>query len=457
MFLRDAIAPPTDAVSRRRYMRERTAREEAEALLEGKSRELYEANQRLQKLLGTLEQAVHERTRELDEARVVAESANEAKSVFLASISHEIRTPLNGILGMAQALEDSGLRDEQSKLVSILSDSGRLLLAIINDVLDLSKIEAGKLEFEIIPYQLTDLVDSMRHHYLFRAEEKGLSFHTSISQSAQGLIKTDPLRLQQVVGNLLSNALKFTETGSVSLTVDLKPLSRGKAVLSLRVKDTGPGIPKAQQVRLFERFNQANASVTRMHGGTGLGLAISRHICELMGGEISLRSRPGEGAEFHAKVLVELSDDAPVRTENRSLEDAGDSLFGLRVLAAEDNRTNQIVLKHMLKKAGLTLDIVDNGEEAVQAWQGTRYDMVLMDINMPVMDGIEATRRIREIESREMQEPTPILAVSANAMVHQVAGYLSEGMNGHVAKPISRDSLVRAMSSALHARTRCPD
>lgn len=457
MYLRDPIAVPADSVSRRRYLRERVAREEAEALLEGKSRELYDANQRLQGLLSTMEQAVHERTQELVESRVAAESANEAKSVFLASMSHEIRTPLNGILGMAQALDDSGLSDEQAKLVTILGDSGRLLLAIINDVLDISKIEAGKLEFEIIPYQLTELLDGMRHHYQFRAREKGLEFHTELTPAARCLVKTDPVRLQQVVGNLLSNAIKFTEVGSVTLSVDVIPHRSGKSVLSIKVKDTGPGIPKAQQFRLFERFSKANASVTRVHGGTGLGLAISRHICELMEEEISLRSVPGEGAEFHAKVMVEETKGKVAQCNGRSTTDAGRSLSNLRVLAAEDNRTNQVVLKHMLKKVGLTLDIVDNGEKAVQAWQKTRYDMVLMDINMPVMDGIEATRRIRELESRNMQEPTPILAVSANAMVHQVAGYLSKGMSGHVAKPISREGLVEAMATALHAEGRWPE
>ncbi|MBO9398689.1 response regulator [Shimia sp. R9_2] len=450
MFLRDDLAAPTETVSRRRYNRQMRAREEAEHLLEAKSRELYEANQRLQKLLDTLETAVKERTQELEEARVVAESANEAKSVFLATMSHEIRTPLNGILGMAQALRDSGLSEDQGQLVQILQDSGGLLLSLINDVLDISKIEAGKLEFEAIPYDLRQLGDAMLQHFRLRAEEKGLAFHVSLSEAAQATIRADPMRLQQVAGNLLSNAIKFTDIGSVSLHIDLRETLAGGSVLVLRVKDTGRGISRSQQPRLFQRFSQANASITRMHGGTGLGLAISRHICELTGGSIKLRSEEGQGAEFQANLLVEKAqshDDAPGHIAEG---DQAASLAGLRILAAEDNRTNQIVLKHMLKKAGPPkLTIVDDGEKAVQEWQRGRYDMILMDINMPVMDGMEATRRIRELEHENMLEPIPIIAVSANAMVHQVAGYLNGGMTGHVPKPISRDKLVGAMKTAL--------
>ncbi|MDA5558859.1 ATP-binding protein [Shimia sp. MMG029] len=451
MFLGDTIPTPTTEVSRRRYDRQMRARQEAEGLLEAKSRELYEANQRLQKLLDTLETAVKERTQELEEARSAAESANEAKSVFLASMSHEIRTPLNGILGMAQALQDSGLSAEQGQLVNILRDSGTLLLALINDVLDISKIEAGKLEFEAIPYDLSDLRDAMFNHYRLRAEEKGLSFNVSLSDAAKTRIIADPTRLKQVAGNLLSNAIKFTETGFVALHIDMKSTCAGDPVLVLKVKDTGQGIPQSQQPQLFQRFSQANASVTRMHGGTGLGLAISRHICELTGGSIKLRSESGAGAEFQANLLVkhapetEKEEPAPAQAA-----DAGISFAGLRILAAEDNRTNQIVLRHMLKKAGPpALTIVGDGEKAVQAWQQGGYDMILMDINMPVMDGMEATRQIRALEHEKMLDPIPIVAVSANAMVHQVAGYLHGGMTGHVAKPISRDKLVNAMQAAL--------
>lgn len=444
---------PMAQVSRRRYQREQRARTEAEQLLEQKSRELYGANKRLQDLLATLELAVKERTRELNVARVAAESANEAKSVFLASMSHEIRTPLNGILGMAQALDDSGLTEDQHQLVTVLRESGGLLLGIINDVLDISKIEAGKLEIETVRYNLVDLVRAMQGHYQLRAEEKGLSFDVQISKAASTAVLTDPTRLQQVAGNLLSNAIKFTETGSVSFVVDLETHHADQLFLTFIVRDTGPGIDKQQQARLFQRFSQANSSVTRLHGGTGLGLAISRNICELMGGTLRVLSNAGQGAEFRARVCVGRAETLSHHPVNMGDEYVRSRLEGIRVLAAEDNRTNQLVLKHMLKSIHPTLVFADNGRQAVRLWEEQKWDLVLMDINMPEMDGVEATHRIRQLEREKMAEPIPILAVSANAMAHQVADYIASGMSGHVAKPISKSVLLQAMASSLDEGT----
>ncbi len=450
MFLGGTPTSESGTVSRRRYIRQQRAREEAESLLEAKSRELYEANLRLQKLLGSLEVAVKERTLELEEARVAAESANEAKSVFLASMSHEIRTPLNGILGMAQALQDSGLSSNQESLVQILCDSGELLLSIINDVLDISKIEAGKLEFETTPYHLRQLANTMSQHYGLRAKQKGLTFSVTLSEAATTTVLTDPTRLQQVAGNLLSNAIKFTEEGFVSLHIDLRDMRNSTAMLTLKVADTGPGIAKDRQPKLFQRFSQADATVTRMHGGTGLGLAISRHICELTGGSIKLRSEAGQGAEFQANLMVNRAPKEESHQDVTKRPNDTTDLAQLHILAAEDNRTNQLVLRHMLTNSGPPkLTIVPDGAQAVQEWQRGSYDMILMDINMPVMDGMEATRQIRSIEHEKMLEPIPIIAVSANAMVHQVAGYLNGGMSGHVPKPISRDKLIRVIQSAL--------
>ena len=382
--------------------------------------------------------------RELEQARDAANAANVLKTQFLANMSHEIRTPLNGVLAMAEVMAMGELEPVQRERLQIIRQSGGLLLAVLNDVLDLSKIEAGKLTLISEPFELEPVIASVTESFDVMAKSKGLALKVEVEESASGWWEGDSDRLRQVLGNLLSNAVKFTLQGEVAAKVDVNPANDA---LRLTVRDTGVGIPAEKLPSLFEKFTQADNSATRRFGGTGLGLAICRELTQMMGGAINVESREGVGSTF----VVEL----PLPRCEAQGATAADSIQadqdGLRLLAAEDNTTNQQVLAAVMESLGIDIHIVADGKQAVNAWRNCEYDLILMDIQMPVMDGIAAAREIRAAERESTRSRTPILALTANALSHQVEEYIAAGMDGHVAKPIEIAKLYEAISNALNA------
>ncbi|MFI4974563.1 MAG: ATP-binding protein [Caulobacterales bacterium] len=382
------------------------------------------------------------------ERGLAAEAANTAKSAFLATMSHEIRTPLNGVLGMAQAMAADDLSPIQRDRLGVVRQSGETLLAILNDVLDLSKIEAGRFELESIAFDVTELARGAHAAFTALANKKGLSFSLAIAPEARGAYRGDPTRVRQILYNLISNALKFTEQGEVRVDV-----ARKDGALSLTVTDTGVGIDSDRLGALFDKFTQADASTTRQFGGTGLGLAICRELAELMGGTVSAISTPGRGAAFTVTLPLEwLGDCVDIAAAAAPPSEPG--TLNIRVLAAEDNTVNQLVLKTLLHQIGVEPVVVDNGRQAVEAWEASEWDVILMDMQMPEMDGVTATRAIRQREAAQGRARTPIIALTANAMSHQVQECVAAGMCGHVAKPIEAARLFEALAGALEARER---
>lgn len=379
------------------------------------------------------------------EALKTAEAANQAKSAFLATVSHEIRTPLNGVLGMAQAIGFDELSDAQRKRLDVLYQSGRGLLSILNDVLDLSKIEAGKLELEVVDFELEPLLVSAEASFMAVAAQKAVALQVDAS-AAQGRYRGDPTRIRQVLFNLVSNALKFTEQGHIHMTA-----RHDGRCLAVEVADTGIGIPAESLVEIFDPFTQADVSITRRFGGTGLGLTICQRLASLMNGDISVVSTPGKGSTFTFRLPLQRLDRAVVPAKVSTAEEGyvGDATGDLRILAAEDNSTNQLVLRTLLAQAGLDVVIVSNGQEAIQAWELDAFDIVLMDVQMPVMDGVSAARAIRQAERLQGRSRTPIIALTANAMAHQVADYVAAGMDCAVTKPIDVGELFDAISRCL--------
>ncbi|HRD46796.1 MAG TPA: ATP-binding protein, partial [Caulobacter sp.] len=347
-----------------------------------------------------------------------AEAANAAKGVFLATMSHEIRTPLNGVLGMAQAMAADQLSDRQRERLAIIREAGATLTNVLNDVLDFSKIEAGKMELEEVAFDLEPCLRAAAAPFALLAAEKGLAFQTDLPAGVAGLYRGDPTRVRQVVGNLLSNAVKFTDTGRIALRA-----AYADAALRVEVQDTGPGLPADKLDRLFGKFSQLDPSTTRRHGGAGLGLAISRDLCRLMGGDLSANSEPGEGALFTAVMpMIRLGESAPATAP---AEDDSPERHGLRVLSAEDNRVNQIVLETLLAQVGVTPVVKPDGAQTVAAWLEGDWDLILMDVHMPVLDGVGAVRQIRAREAAEGRRRTPVIALTANAMTHQVEELLA--------------------------------
>ena len=378
----------------------------------------------------------------------VAESANRLKSQFLANMSHEIRTPLNGVLGMVQVMEMDRTTPLQAERLRTIRESGGALLHILNDVLDFSKIEAGQLELAPVEFDIQEVVRQACGTFAYTADIKGIDLDHEVAEDAAGLWLGDQLRIRQILLNLLSNALKFTEQGAVSVTAE-----RCDAGLALTVHDSGIGVGPEAMPRLFEKFSQADESNTRRFGGTGLGLAISSELAQLMDGTISVESQVGVGSSFRVTLPLQHLGAAgrsrrPGPGDGRA-RSATSVSRPVRVLAAEDNLTNQKVLAALLAPLDLELTIVDNGRLAVEAFQAGGFDMVLMDVQMPEMGGVEATVLIRAAEAAQGLAPVPIIAVSANALRHQVEEYLAAGMNGHVAKPIEAALLYGAINNAL--------
>lgn len=437
-----------------RFERERAARKEAERLLEDKSLMLYNANRALQTLADNLEQQVRDRTLDLQVALDKANRATHAKSEFLAVMSHEIRTPLHGILGMTELLGFSALSSEQYQQLNVIRSSGDVLLALINDILDLSKIEAGQLELETRDFDLHQTLQQVVDLYLPSAHKKNLQLSLNIATHVPSCVNGDSKHLRQIASNLVANAIKFTEHGQVNVKIDASPRPHGELQLHIEVRDTGIGIPSQRQDRLFKAFSQADASTTRQYGGTGLGLAICAALCHAMRGHIHVSSIPDQGSVF--SVDVRLATTTPQHCQTAASNPRPQSMASLQspagpnllALVVDDHHINRQVAQLLLQRAGITVHTAVDGTQALSQIQTQAYDLILMDLHMPQMDGLEATRRIRQMP---LERQPRIIALTASAFEADRQACLTVGMNSFMSKPFNYEELTQTLRQLFPA------
>jgi len=407
-----------------------------------------------------LECAVRQRTSELEteRARVLeekkrADEASEAKGLFLAHMSHEIRTPLNGVIGLSRLLEDMSDPTEALDTVRVIRSSAESLLKVVNDVLDFSKIEAGRLDLDIAPFQLRLSIEDSIRLFQAAAAEKGLRLESDFAPDLPSWVAGDSTRLRQVILNLISNAVKFTGSGEVTVSASVERHDPASYLVAIEVRDTGIGIAPDKLSLLFTSFSQADASISRRYGGTGLGLAISKRLVELMGGAMRVESQPGKGSCFRFTLLLaHVQDAAQAHTADAPMRDAG----SLKVLVAEDNPVNQLVVLKMLKKLGVRADLVTDGAQAIHAAAKVCYDLILMDLEMPEVDGLTATREIRTGLAADLQPA--IFGLTAHATLEYRDICLRAGMNGCLTKPLEPEklrSLVADLSTRARNRAAC--